>query len=241
MVKSLTTVALLLIFLLNPVSVFAATLSLVPSSGTANRGCSFALNIELDTQGAATDGTDAILIYDKTRFSAASNAVTNGAVYPDYPGSEVNSTTGRITVSGLASVNEAFVGKGVFATINFSVPTTAPTGAATLKFDFDPANKTKTTDSNVVQRDTIADVLSSVVDGNYTIGTGTCAQQTLTTTPGLSKPQGQATSSGSSTGSSSKNLDQLVGGKTGTTEFTYTVGIVGSILVILGILGMVLL
>ena len=44
-----------------------------------------------------------------------------------------------------------------------------------VRFDFDPANPQKTTDSNVVEHSTISEILSSVTNGNYTIGTGTCS------------------------------------------------------------------
>lgn len=231
--------------MVTPIQALAATLSLVPSTGTANRGCSFAVNIELDTAGVATDGTDAILKYEPSKLTAVS-PIVSGTIYPDYAGNNIDATTGNITVSGLASVSEAFTGKGTLATINFTVPANAPTGVTTVRFDFDPNNKSKTTDSNVVQRGTIADVLSSVVDGSFTIGTGTCAQQTLTTTPGTS---GGTTGSGLSgrqgaTGTGSgqlQTIDDAVGGSTGTTELTYTVAIVGAALTILGILGLVLL
>lgn len=230
--------ALLVFFLGSPASALAATLSLVPSTGSANRGCSFAVNIELDTAGVATDGTDAILKFEPSKLTAVS-PIQQGTIYPDYAGNNIDAQTGTITVSGLASVAEAFTGKGTLATITFNVPANAPAGATTVKFDFDPNNKAKTTDSNVVERGTIADVLSSVVDGNYTIGTGTCGQQTLTTTPGTTRPQGQTADSTQS--AQPKTIDDAVGGQTGSEQLTFTIAIVGSVLTILGILGLVLL
>src|SRR3990167_7973764 len=95
-----------------------ATLALSPATGTFNRGCNFSLNIDLNTNGAQTDGTDAILIYDSTRFTA--NSIQSGTIYPDYPGNNIDEAAGKITVSGLASVAQAFTGQGVLATINFT-------------------------------------------------------------------------------------------------------------------------
>ena len=219
----------------SPAFAQAASLSLSPSSGTFNRSCTVTLDIRLDTAGAQTDGTDAILTYDASRLMATS--ITSGNIYPDYPGNNIDDTNGKITVSGLASVSSAFSGQGSVATVKFTVKENAPTGATQVKFDFDPSDKSKTTDSNVVQRGTASDILSSVVNGNYTIGTGTCGTSPATGGKGgqgaVSTPSGQV-----------KTLDQLVdktGKGPGSPELTFTLAIVGSVLVVLGILGLALL
>lgn len=220
-----------------PVFAQSAILSLSPSSGTFNKDCNFSLKVELNTGGAQTDGTDAIISYDSSRFSATS--ITSGQIYPDYPGNNIDETSGKITISGLAAVSSAFSGTGTLATINFTVKKDAPEGATQVKFDFDPNDKAKTTDSNVVERGTIADILNSVVNGNYTIGTGVCAQ--ASPAPGaVGAPGTPATPSGGVT-PPPKTLDEAVGGKPGTPELTYTVAIVGLVLTILGILGLAVL
>ncbi len=224
-------------FLASPAEVFAqaATLSLSPATGTFNQGCNFSLAVNLNTGGAQTDGTDAIIIYDATRFTATS--ITSGTIYPDYPGSNIDSASGKITISGLASVNTPFSGQGLFATINFTVQNTAPAGSTQISFDFDPNNKAKTTDSNVVQRVTtaIADVLNSVTNGSYIIGTtGTCGA-VASTLP----------STGQGVVSTPSAQQQQIPVKTlppaGSEKLTFTVAIVGSVLTILGILGLALL
>src|SRR3990167_944660 len=83
-----------------PGNVLASSLSLSPPSGTFNGGCSFSLDVAVDTQGTQTDGTDAILIYDTSRFSA--QTITSGNIYPDFPGNNIDPATGKITISGLA-------------------------------------------------------------------------------------------------------------------------------------------
>ncbi len=212
----------------------SATLSLSPSSGTFNKSCSFTLDIRLDTAGAQTDGTDAILIYDQSRVTATS--ITSGSIYTDYPGNSIDDTNGRITVSGLASVTSAFSGQGSLATVNFTVKENAPTGATQIKFDFDPSDKAKTTDSNVVQRGTATDILSSVVNGNYTVGTGSCAM--VSPTP---VPRGQGAVSTPSGEEKGGEIPLKTLPPAGTEQLTYTLAIVGSILVVLGILGLALL
>lgn len=225
-------------YTLNPILAQQATLSLSPSTGTFNKDCAFSLGIVLDTGGAQTDGTDAILIYDSARVSATS--VTKGTIYEDYPGTNVDDATGKVVVSGLASVTSPFSGKGTLATVNFTVKSNATVGATQIKFDFDPNDRAKTTDSNVVQRGTVVDVLSSVVNGNYTIGTGSCVS------PSPSPARGGVGAPAVSTPGAvvkppPKTIDQAVGGEPGTPQVTYTLAIVGVLLTILGILGLALL
>lgn len=150
-----------------------STLSLFPSTGTFNKDCNFSLEIKVDTGGYETDGTDVILTYDVTRFVA--NKINNGSIYQDYPGNNIDAQNGKITVSGLSPVGSAYKGSGILATVDFTVLENAPTGASQIKFDFDPTNKSETTDSNVVERGTMAETLNQVVDGNYVVGTGLCA------------------------------------------------------------------
>src|SRR3989338_6059483 len=236
--KYFVILVLLLTILVNPAGVLAAgaTLSLSPSSGTFNKGCAFSLEVKLDTGGSQTDGTDAVLFYDASRFNATS--INSGTIYGDFPGNNIDSGSGRITISGLAAVSSAFTGAGTLATINFTVKDDAPTGVTQVKFDFDPNDKTKTTDSNVVERGTIADVLSSVVNGNYTIGTGNC---TVAGAPVSALP-----STGIGQGSISTPSAEIPMKKTpvqtlppaGSEQLTFTVVILGVAMTILGILGL---
>lgn len=224
--------------LITPVFAAGATLSLSPSSGTFNTGCNVSLDINLDTGAAQTDGTDAILFYDPTRFTATS--IKNGTIYSDYPGNNIDTQAGKIVISGLSSVSTPFKGQGVLATINFTVLSTAPEGATQITFDFDTNNKAKTTDSNVVERDTVADTLNQVTNGNYTIGTGECGAA-LTTTPTITPFQGSK--GGLTNPIPTKTIDDFAGGgKTaGLSTPTLVVAGVGGIFIILGILGLVLL
>lgn len=240
-IKIIIIIIFITVILSLPASALAATLSLSPATGTFNRSCNFTLTIALDTQGAQTDGTDAVLRFDPTRVSATK--INPGVIYPDYPGTNIDST-GKITISGLASVNQAFSGTGTLATIDFTVPSGAPTGAAALTFEFDPNDLTKTTDSNVVERSTVKDVLSSVTNGNYTIGSGSCSSQTATPgnqgggTPGSS--EGSLNKGGGTSGSTESSVAKTLP-PAGTEQLTFTLAIIGSVLTMLGILGLALL
>lgn len=230
------------VFAQNPV----ASLSLSPASATFNRSCSYNLDVMVDTGGSETDGTDAILIYDATRFQVTPSDITAGTIYPEYPGLTVES--GKISISGFSSASQSFKGSGKLATVKLTIPQTAPTGATQIKFDFDPSDKTKTSDSNVVERGTIADVLNSVTSGNYTIGTGTTCTGGSQAAPG-GAPGGSQGAPGVSTPSASplptnQPLPTPQGGQlpdTGNVQTTWIMAITGSLLVILGIIGLALL
>ena len=234
--KNITIIIIITIItiILTPATAMAATLSLSPASGTFNKSCSFTLTVELDAGGAETDGTDAILLYDPARFSATQ--ILNGTIYSDYPGGNIDSRNGKITLSGIASSTSTFSGKGTLARINFTVLDAAQTGASAITFDFDPQNRSKTTDSNVVERGTVSDVLTSVTNGSYIVGSGTCAAISPTPIPrgttGISTPSAYV-------GPSPYVPPALP--PAGSEQLTYTIAIVGLVLTVLGILGLALL
>lgn len=153
-------------------AIYGATLSLSPSQGSFNPGCDFSIDANLDTGGFDTDGTDVVLIFNPAVFEGIS--AQNGSLYPNYPAVSIDNTNGKIRYSGLASPSSPFNGAGKFATFNFKVKPNAQTGNATISFDFDPNNPSKTTDSNVIETATIQERLSSVVNGGFQIGSGSC-------------------------------------------------------------------
>lgn len=233
---------LLLVTFVTPALAWAATLSLSPATGAFNKGCQFDVKIELDTGGQDTDGTDAIILYDTSRLTAT--APTSGTIYPDYPGTNVDDQAGKITISGLASVTTAFKDVGTLATLHFSVKASAATGATLVRFDFEPGGKT--TDSNVVQRGTVQDILSSVTNGNYTIGTGACAQASPSPSPATPPviTGGQGTVVVASPPAEQipvKEVPVKTLPPAGSEQFSYMIVILGSALTVLGILGLALL
>lgn len=238
MKKSLTILMMAIILLVTASKVEAAgaTLTLSPASGTFNKGCGFTINVLLDTGGAATDGTDAIIFYDPTRFKA--NQIRSGTIYADYPRNLIDAQNGKITISGLASVSTAFTGAGTLGTIDFEVLSTAPEGATQMTFDFDASNPSKTTDSNVAERGTVADILSAVGNGSYLVGTGSCTAVSPTQTPGGS---GMYTLPVGSPVTVTATPIPATLPQAGVLENTLMIVAIGSALTILGILGLVLL
>lgn len=233
--------SVLLFGFLTAAPAYASTLSLSPASGTFNKGCNFVLDVLLDTQGASTDGTDAYINFDSSRFTMVS-INTTGKIYPEYPGSGIDSqNVNKILISGLATFGQPYSGSGKLATINFTVKEAAQTGLSQMTFDFDTNNKNSTIDSNVVKSGDSTETLTSVNNGSYTIGTGSCTSPSPT-------PAGRVNIGGPNISTPSATqipLKQIPTKESlpdaGTPEFTAAIAIVGSILTVLGILGLALL
>lgn len=225
---------------LSPVYAAGATLSLSPAAGTFNQGCNFSVDILLDTGGAQTDGVDAILIYDPTRFTAT--VVRNGTIYPDYPGNVIDTQGGKVIVSGMASASSRYSGSGTLATVDFTVMSNAPAGVAKINLDFDPNDKTKTTDSNVAELNgsTTTDILNQVNNASYTIGTGVCPGVTPTPTPrgggSYYSPVGGTPSAYTPTATPIPTKTPVLG-DTADVNPTLILTVVGGALTLLGILG----
>lgn len=150
-----------------------ASFSLSPASGIYPVGKTFNVDINLNTGGNETSGADTILLYEPEKLEA--QGLVAGTIYTSYPVKTINSTAGRISISGIvAEATSSFAGEGTFATITFK-PLTS--GTTTLRFDF---TQNEPTDSNVAKKGTQGeDILNSVSNATYTL-TGSAA----TPTPG---------------------------------------------------------
>lgn len=260
--KLIATVGVIAGIFVSPASAMAATLTFNPASGVFNKGCDVSIKIDLDTQGVQTDGTDVIVTYNPAQLTTSTSAITNGTIYPEFPGNSVDSAAGKISISGISSVSSPYTGNGTFATIKFTVASTLTANTPiSLNFDFDPNNKTKTTDTNVVERGTIADVLSAVTNGNYTVGTGSCSSGVTASPAGSTSITGGQGQTGTLTGVTGTNGTSLSGtpsaqyqvykpnlnditgnGKgAGLLDNTLALTAVGILLVVLGVAGLAML
>jgi hypothetical protein len=154
-------------------SISGAALSLNPNPLETSRGCVSELDINLNTGNRKVDGADVILLYDHLKINIVS--VQKGDIFPTFPPSTVDNTTGRVQISGLTIPNQPYTGTGRFATLTLKVLDRAAFGATQLRFDFDPNNPFKTNDSNVVENGTIADVLAIAGAGTINIGDDGCS------------------------------------------------------------------
>lgn len=145
----------------------SATLTLTPATVTTSVGQTVSVKIDLNTGGSTTDGTRAILLFDKNLLEAT--AVVPGSLYKEYPqtAQTVDNTTGTVKVSGIAP-DAPYNGTGTFATIDFKAKSA---GSTTIRFDFTQGS---TTDSNVADTATSSDILAQATGATVTIsGSGT--------------------------------------------------------------------
>lgn len=139
-----------------------ATLSLNPATVSTSAGQTFTVAIVLDTGGNATDGTRAVLTFDKNILAV--NKITPGSIYPEYPanGSVADNTQGRVNILGMDS-NATYTGSGTFATVEF---TAKSAGTGTIAIDYAPET---TSDSNVADSATTTDILRAVTGTTVTV------------------------------------------------------------------------
>jgi hypothetical protein len=149
-----------------------AILSLDPATRTSHTSCNIQAKIIVDTGGRKTDGADVILNFNPDDLEATS--ITQGSIYERYPNENMDNSAGKVTISGIAPIGVPYSGKGTFATVNFKVKGGTDSKNTEVKFDFDPNNKSKTTDSNVVENTTIKDLLDSVSNGSYFVDKSQC-------------------------------------------------------------------
>lgn len=139
---------------------------LSPSASLLPPGSTTDIAVLLDTAGASIDAADAVILYDPSKLQVSS--IRNGSLFGEYP--SPSTSVGRLMISGVTTVSDAggasspFSGSGVFATVTFRVLPDAAEGLTTISVDFDGTNAAKTTDANIVEHDTIAEMLSSVAN-----------------------------------------------------------------------------
>ena len=155
----------------------AASLSLSPASKSAAVNESFTVEVKLDTKGAETDATDAIILYDAVKLTVTS--ATLGALYANKLEENTN-ISGKVILRATSSATSSYSGSGTFASIVFKA---LETGEANVSFEFTSGS---TTDSNVASSG--VDILGSVANATYTI-----------TSSGIGGPT--STGSGTATGS----------------------------------------
>lgn len=189
----------ILTVLLVPSLASAATLSLSPSSQSVNVGDTFTVSINLDTQGASIDGVDlrylnynsSMLQLQDANTSVSGVQVAPGTLMPMTLANSADTGLGRVTFSQVALGGSKYKGSGTLATLTFKA---LSTGTANISFNYTSG---VTTDSNVASAG--SDVLTAVVNGSYTIGSGSLSgnTNTNTTTSGASSSSGGGGGNGS--------------------------------------------
>jgi hypothetical protein len=136
-----------------------AQLHLVSEKSQYQVGETMVAQINVDSGGQPTNGTDVILKYDPAVFEATTGAIKAGPIYDDFPVLDFDRQTGTIRVSGIAGVaSKGFNGVGVLATLNLK---TLKSGTGEINFEFKDGS---TTDSNVINLKTAEDILGKVTN-----------------------------------------------------------------------------
>ena len=207
----LLTLILILLTICVPVSYAAgASLSLSPTTGSVAVGQNIAVELYLDTGGAAVTGVDAVINFNPQFLqTATTNPVIPGALfYGTQPPPTIDNTTGKLVIHpGVTSTAYAYTGRGVLATLNFTGK-----AAGTSPITFTCETGARAGDSNVwsEQKDIIDCTLNT--GGSYSVTSGgDGSSPTATPTPG---------SGGSGTGATATPTpSELL--ESGVTEWTF--------------------
>ncbi len=174
--RKILVIILFLTGLVMPKGVFAATLSLSPTSLTQAVGSTFNVDVVLDPKTDSVSAASVIVDYDATKLTAL--AVTQGALFSSAPlTNTIDTTKGEIRYDS-GSLTSAITTRGVMATIQFR---SIAAGSANATILFDPTVTTGT--SLVAAASGPTNLLTGVDNGIYTItGTGTVTNTPLPAT-----------------------------------------------------------
>src|SRR3989344_5484437 len=143
----------------------AATLSLSPTSQTIAVNGTMDIAVILNTENAQTSATDVIITYDSAKLNLID--ILPGSLYDQYIWESINNTTGRASISGIASsTSSLYSGTGTFVTFRFRG---IQSGTVAVNFDHSTGNLN---DTNVNEINVFTDVLTSVQNGTYTVSGG---------------------------------------------------------------------
>lgn len=157
--------ALILLFILSPISIHAqsgASLNVDPSEKTIGVGQYFSTDIIVNTGDNKIGGAGAILLYDPMLIQV--DRIETGTSFDDYPLAAYDNESGRLAVSGIVgSPDKLLSGVSKLGTVIWKA---VSLGETTISFDFQEGS---TTDSNVAVTVGSGDALSSVSTLNVNI------------------------------------------------------------------------
>lgn len=149
-----------------------AILSLSPSNGASGKGESFVIQIKFDPNGRTIDSVDAGILFDPSKLMVTS-VVGNTSAYSQvgFPAATFSNSTGKIWLSLIDESYKGFTTSATIGEITFQVVNSA-SGSMDVNFIFDIHNNQS--DSNVVERNNINDVLGQVNNGVYSVKPAGC-------------------------------------------------------------------
>lgn len=140
----------------------SASILFDPETVSTNAGDSFTTAVWLDTNGASVGGVGAKITFDPAILSV--EKIETQPVFPDYPATTFDNTTGKIVISGIVNnPNELYSGKAQFATISWKAKSG---GNANITLDYTP---NQTSDSNIAVLYGNGDILEKVNTVSVTV------------------------------------------------------------------------
>lgn len=124
------------------------------------------VNIKISTGGYTSAGSDILLTFDPSSIELEDTRFfERGKIYQDYPGANFDPEKGTIFLSGISISNQGgFNGTDTFGKVFLKAKRT---GKTALKVEY---SKDVTTDSNIIEIGSIADVLGEVNNLDLNIG-----------------------------------------------------------------------
>lgn len=139
----------------SPLPISNARVILMDSQSARSINQPINVDIRIFTGGRTIQGADLLITFDPNQLQFTPGAFFSpGDIFSEYPIAAVDSTTGQIRISGIASASKiGFNGVGAFGRLNFVAK---QTGIAKLVVEYAPGN---TTDSNMIEYGSGDDVL----------------------------------------------------------------------------------
>lgn len=150
-----------------------ASLSVSPATGVYKAGENIAVQINFNPNGHTNiDAIDAILLFDSAKITATS--IEEKISQVNYPSKLIDNSSGKIILSLMDYYYTGKLnGSSALAVINFKINSSA-NNTTEVKFNLDVNNPSSGTDSNVIERNNMTDVLGSVTNSLYTIKPAGC-------------------------------------------------------------------
>ncbi|MEA2020239.1 MAG: cohesin domain-containing protein [Patescibacteria group bacterium] len=159
-----------------PASAASATLELIPGESTLSFGDTLDVDIVVDSGEALISGVDVVIDFDPDKFDISMN-VDDSAFSTFMPTTgRIDNTTGEINFSAYTEAEETVSGEAIVGTLELTP--LVDSGEEGLIFDFTLG---ETEDCNVIEAESVDDILNSVTNGVYTFEAGATTTETTTT------------------------------------------------------------
>jgi len=209
---AITSFALLWSYTASSVLAANAVLKFSPSSGTITEGESLEVEVLVDTDGAEVGAVDVLASFDSSKLEVS--ASDSGSVF-DIVSISGDLGSGDLDVSAFMASGDSSVSGSDQRVVVLTVTARDSSGTVPIVFGFTPGS---TSDCNVIEKESIGDILASVGDGSYTLA-GAGSEDPTSTPTATTAPDATATPTTASGSTSTPTPTTASGsGATGSTS-----------------------